>query len=69
VDLAAWDGKNSRWLVVDWKTDFVEGDYAAELRRRYGAQVGVYARALAGLTGAPAEAHLYGTRAGVLAAV
>jgi len=69
VDLAAWDGKNSRWLVVDWKTDFVEGDYAAELQRRYGPQVGVYARALAAMTGSPVEAVLYGTRAGVMAAV
>jgi len=66
VDLAVWDGKKLRWLVVDWKTDFVEGDYAAELRRRYAAQVEVYARALAAMTGAPAEAVLYGTRAGVV---
>jgi ATP-dependent exoDNAse (exonuclease V) beta subunit len=64
VDLAVWDGKKSRWLVVDWKTDFVDGDYAVELRRRYAAQVEVYARALAAMTGAPAEAVLYVTRAG-----
>ncbi len=69
MDLAVWDGKNLRWLVVDWKTDFVDGDYAAELRRRYAAQVAVYARALTELTGAPAEALLYGTRTGVLAAI
>ncbi len=66
VDLAAWDGKDSRWLVVDWKTDYVHGDYAAELRRRYAAQVGVYAQALAALTGAPAAAILYSTRAGII---
>ncbi len=66
VDLAVWDSKNSRWLVVDWKTDFVEGDYAAELRARYGPQIQVYARALAAMTGAPATALLYGTRTGVL---
>lgn len=67
VDLAVWDGTNARWLVVDWKTDFVDGDYAVELRRRYGPQIQVYARALSAMTGAPAEAVLYGTRAGVLA--
>lgn len=67
VDLAVWDPKNARWLVVDWKTDFVAGDYATELRRRYGPQIQVYARALSAMTGAPAEAILYSTRSGVLA--
>ncbi len=65
MDLAAWNEKNSRWLVVDWKTDFVAGDYAVELAKRYGPQVGVYARALAAMTGAQVEAVLYGTRVGV----
>jgi len=65
VDLVVWDAKNSRWLVVDWKTDRVEGG-GEELRRRYAAQIEVYARALTAMTNAPAEAFLYGTRAGEL---
>ena len=69
VDLAAWGPKNSRWLVIDWKTDRVDGDGAAELRRRYGPQIEIYARALAAMTDAPVEAYLYGTRAGVLVKV
>ncbi len=69
MDLAAWNEKKSCWLVVDWKTDFVAGDYAGELGRRYGPQVGVYARALAAMTGAPVEALLYATRAGLMVTV
>jgi ATP-dependent exoDNAse (exonuclease V) beta subunit len=51
---------------VDWKTDQTKGDAAAELRERYGAQVVVYAHALHALTGAPAEALIYGTRTGAV---
>jgi len=69
MDLAAWDAKHARWLVVDWKTDFVEGDYAAELKRRYSAQVAVYAQALAAMTGEMAEAVIYATRTGVEIAI
>jgi ATP-dependent exoDNAse (exonuclease V) beta subunit len=68
VDLAVWDGSNSRWLVVDWKTDRVDGG-GAELRERYGPQIEVYARALAAMTQAPVEAFLFGTRAGELTKV
>ncbi len=68
VDFAAWDGKNSRWLVVDWKTDRVAGG-GAELRQRYGPQIEVYARALAAMTEASVEAFLYGTRSGELTKV
>jgi ATP-dependent exoDNAse (exonuclease V) beta subunit len=69
VDLAAWDASVGRWLVVDWKTDRVEKDAAAELRVKYGAQIAVYARALGAIYGAPVEAYLYSTRAGVAAQV
>jgi ATP-dependent exoDNAse (exonuclease V) beta subunit len=65
VDLAAWDANAGRWLVVDWKTDRVEKDAAAELRAKYGAQIAVYAQALGAAYGAPVEAYLYSTRAGV----
>ena len=64
LDLAAWDSHASRWLVIDWKTDQTKVDATTELRDRYGAQIEVYARALHGLTGAPAEALIYGTRTG-----
>jgi ATP-dependent exoDNAse (exonuclease V) beta subunit len=64
LDLAAWDSHASRWLVIDWKTDQTKVDATTELRERYGAQIEVYARALHGLTGAPAEALIYGTRTG-----
>ncbi|HVU37176.1 MAG TPA: UvrD-helicase domain-containing protein [Opitutales bacterium] len=69
VDLAVWDGKNSRWLVVDWKTDRTGRDAAGELRQRYGPQVEIYARALAAISDTPAEAFLYGTREGALIAL
>ena len=65
VDLAAWDVAAGRWLVVDWKTDRVEKDAAAELRAKYGAQIAVYARALGAVYDVPVEAYLYSTRAGV----
>jgi ATP-dependent exoDNAse (exonuclease V) beta subunit len=65
IDLAVWDEAAHRWLVVDWKTDRAESDPAAELRARYGPQLAVYARTLADVYGAPVEAVLYGTRAGV----
>jgi ATP-dependent exoDNAse (exonuclease V) beta subunit len=66
IDFAAWNASTQRWLVVDWKTDATEGDAGAALRRRYAAQVAIYARALAAVYGAPVETFLYGTRTGVL---
>jgi len=69
VDLAAWNAKESRWVVIDWKTDQTKDDAAKELRDRYGAQVEVYARALSALTGASAEAFIYGTRTGTVIAL
>jgi ATP-dependent exoDNAse (exonuclease V) beta subunit len=66
MDLAVWDAAAGRWLVVDWKTDRVEHDAAAELRERYGAQLAVYARALEAVYQAPVEAYIYSTRAGEL---
>jgi len=66
IDFVAWNSSTQRWLVIDWKTDHTEGDAASALRRRYAAQVAVYARALASVYAAPVEAFLYGTRTGVL---
>jgi ATP-dependent exoDNAse (exonuclease V) beta subunit len=69
IDFAAWDAKAARWLVVDWKTDQTKGAAEKELRERYGAQIEVYARALHALTGAAAEALIYGTRSGAVVAL
>jgi len=66
MDLTVWDQHASRWLIIDWKTDRVDGDGAAVLRQRYGPQVGIYAKALGAMTGAVVETLLYSTRTGVL---
>jgi ATP-dependent exoDNAse (exonuclease V) beta subunit len=69
VDFAAWNAQESRWLVIDWKTDQTKSNAEVELRDRYGAQVCVYARALQALTGATAVAFIYGTRTGAVIAL
>jgi len=69
MDLAIWDAAAGCWSVVDWKTDRVEKDAAAELRARYGAQLAVYARALGAVYGTPVEALLYSTRTGAMVPV
>ncbi|MBX6331323.1 MAG: UvrD-helicase domain-containing protein [Gemmatimonadaceae bacterium] len=43
------------WVVVDWKTDAVEGERWRERLARYTRQVDAYAEILGALTGAPAR--------------
>lgn len=50
--------ENSKWVLLDYKTDHLETDEAFE--ERYGEQLRWYARALWAITGVPvAEAWIY----------
>ncbi|WOO41916.1 UvrD-helicase domain-containing protein [Rubellicoccus peritrichatus] len=65
IDLAAMTSKG-KWLLVDWKTDRVGNDPAAELLASYGPQLAAYRDAVTGIFATP-EAMLYSTRTGICA--
>lgn len=58
--------ENGAWVLVDYKTDRVEGEALQEAAEGYRVQLALYARALTEITGLPvAEQALYFLRPGV----
>lgn len=65
IDLAAMTTEG-KWLLLDWKTDRVGDNPAAELLASYGPQLAAYRDAVTGIFAAP-QAMLYSTRTSICA--
>lgn len=65
IDLAVWDERQRRWLIADWKTNLVAQNIEEHLRSIYTPQLRAYAEALHEISGAPVEAGVYSTCAGL----
>jgi ATP-dependent helicase/nuclease subunit A len=61
MDLAVFSPAESRWRVIDWKTNRTDG---ASLRTIYRGQIEAYVEALRALIDAPVEGSLYLTATG-----
>jgi len=69
IDFLAFNKKEAQWLLLDWKTDFIEGDSATAadiLKQRYAPQINLYAEALGGIYRIPGNCFIYSTHKGEL---
>jgi ATP-dependent exoDNAse (exonuclease V) beta subunit len=68
VDLALFDRKTRRWLIVDWKTNEIEPDEVGKLRDHYRTQIAAYWKSIAEMTpnGSRVDAGIYSTPTGQL---
>jgi ATP-dependent exoDNAse (exonuclease V) beta subunit len=64
MDLAIFYPSEDRWLVLDWKTNFVEPDRVDSLRELYAPQLGAYAEALRAITDMKVATGIYSTATG-----
>lgn len=65
IDLAAWNSRNKRWLVIDWKTDRVKASEVGILLDRYRLQIEAYMTALEKISGHPVRGVIYSTPTGI----
>ena len=65
VDLALFDEKNEKILILDWKTNRIAADEIDALQARYRPQIAAYWRALRQITGREVEAGIYATATGI----
>jgi ATP-dependent exoDNAse (exonuclease V) beta subunit len=61
MDLTVYSPAESRWRVIDWKTNRTDGE---GLRAIYRGQIEAYVEALRALLDAPVEGSLYLTATG-----
>jgi ATP-dependent exoDNAse (exonuclease V) beta subunit len=66
VDLAFFQQKNGRYLILDWKTDRVPPDNTETLQARYRPQLAAYWKAVSEIAKWEVEAAIYSTAAGAL---
>jgi ATP-dependent exoDNAse (exonuclease V) beta subunit len=67
VDLALFDRKAGKWLILDWKTNRITADKLENLRLQYRPQIAAYWKAVAQMSGMPVEAGIYSTANGQFA--
>jgi ATP-dependent exoDNAse (exonuclease V) beta subunit len=67
VDLALFDRRTGKWLIVDWKTNRIPPDKIDNLRAQYRPQIAAYWKALATMTDNEVEAGIYFTSMGEFA--
>ena len=64
VDLAVWRPAETKWFILDWKTNWIEREELDQLRAYYRPQIACYWKAVAELTKRPVVAGIYSTATG-----
>ena len=64
VDLAVWRPAETKWFILDWKTNWIEREELDQLRAYYRPQIACYWKAVAELTKRPVAAGIYSTATG-----
>src|SRR5437016_542045 len=64
IDLAFFQRRNGKCLILDWKTDRVPPDDTETLHARYRPQLAAYWKAVTHMTGASVDAGIYSTATG-----
>jgi ATP-dependent exoDNAse (exonuclease V) beta subunit len=64
IDLAFFQRRNGKCLILDWKTDRVPPDDTETLYARYRPQLAAYWKAVTHMTGASVDAGIYSTATG-----
>jgi ATP-dependent exoDNAse (exonuclease V) beta subunit len=66
IDLALFDQRTDKWLILDWKTNRIAFDELESLRKQYRPQLAAYWKAVSEMTQRPVEAAIYSTPTGAL---
>jgi len=66
IDVALFRSGESKWFLLDWKTNRVERDELENLRVEYLPQIAAYWKAVTKMTKRPASAGIYSTATGEL---
>jgi ATP-dependent exoDNAse (exonuclease V) beta subunit len=64
VDLAFFDLRSQRALILDWKTNRIAPEKIDNLRAQYRAQIAAYWKAISQMTGMAVDAGIYSTSTG-----
>jgi ATP-dependent exoDNAse (exonuclease V) beta subunit len=66
IDLALYDQRGEKWLIIDWKTNRIAPNESELLREQYRPQLAAYWKAIGEMTQRPVEAAIYSTPTGAL---
>jgi ATP-dependent exoDNAse (exonuclease V) beta subunit len=66
IDLALFEDDESKWFILDWKTNRIDRNQTDKLRISYRPQIAAYWRAIAEMTGQPVGAAIYSSSTGQL---
>src|SRR5437764_997093 len=64
IDLALFQADETKWFILDWKTNRIELYELDKLRASYRAQIAAYWKAVAQITNQPTSAGIYSTSTG-----
>ena len=66
IDLALFNPREKKWLIIDWKTNRITPNESEALREQYRPQLAAYWKAVSEMTKLPVEAAIYSTTTGEL---